>query len=476
MAVLRVRNGPSAGTIYPVPDSSRPVLIGRDTSAAIVVPDERASRRHASIAREHGAWILRDLGARNVTRLDGQPVASCEIATGQEIRIGSTFLAFDAEAHAPPPLQDVLGSRIESVVGEEAGVVTCRAFQTALDRRVRVDLILPTYELGDGGIAWLSKAIVAARGAGHPALEPLVHASLDSDIHWIVLRDRESEPLDSLWLDVLSRPLADRIELLRSLVEAVLARGSHESLRFLIAPRRFSVVRQEDGTYAPCLPAIDLPALAAEASGDWIHLPWYVPYAAPERLHRESGDLAHPIGLPALYYELAGFGYHLLTASPPFGGASHREILARREKTNPKRADELGAGIPPEIGRALDAYLARAPNDRPSSASELIAALSPAADSRPAQRSRPEPARIRIGGTALPPKDAPAAGRETAAPGKRGAIPSPKREPNVALAGGALQRATRFLGRPIALPIWMVLWMLVFFAARAATLYWLEPD
>ncbi len=47
------------------------VLLGRDAGCGVRLTDPRVSRRHASVERVSGGWIVRDLGATNPTRLVG---------------------------------------------------------------------------------------------------------------------------------------------------------------------------------------------------------------------------------------------------------------------------------------------------------------------------------------------------------------------------------------------------------------------
>jgi len=69
------------------------LTIGRATVCDLVVGDEDASREHLRIEVENGIPKVRDLGSRNGTRLNGDPVIEpCELAVGDEIRIGETAL------------------------------------------------------------------------------------------------------------------------------------------------------------------------------------------------------------------------------------------------------------------------------------------------------------------------------------------------------------------------------------------------
>jgi ABC-type multidrug transport system ATPase subunit len=69
--------------------------IGRDPANDVVLADPNVSRFHAELVRDGDAVELIDLGSRNGTRLDGQPVVAHRLATGTEIGIGPYRLVFD---------------------------------------------------------------------------------------------------------------------------------------------------------------------------------------------------------------------------------------------------------------------------------------------------------------------------------------------------------------------------------------------
>jgi FHA domain/GAF domain len=50
-------------------------VLGRDAASALVVDDDRVSRRHARLRRGREGWELDDLASKNGTLVNGQPVA-----------------------------------------------------------------------------------------------------------------------------------------------------------------------------------------------------------------------------------------------------------------------------------------------------------------------------------------------------------------------------------------------------------------
>jgi len=94
---LRIGGRPGP-TFALAPDADN--VLGRATDAVVALPDRLASRSHASIRRDtvDGRWLLRDLGSRNGTWLDGTRVTSGVLENGSVIRLGTSELVFRFEA------------------------------------------------------------------------------------------------------------------------------------------------------------------------------------------------------------------------------------------------------------------------------------------------------------------------------------------------------------------------------------------
>ena len=60
----------AAGRVWTF-DGSRPVVVGRDPRCDVQLADEQVSRTHLALRREDRGWVLRDLGSRNGTCVDG---------------------------------------------------------------------------------------------------------------------------------------------------------------------------------------------------------------------------------------------------------------------------------------------------------------------------------------------------------------------------------------------------------------------
>ena len=74
------------------------VVIGRAADVDLVLEDRHASRRHASITRESGVCIIKDLNSGNGVYVNGERVSQKVLAAGDVVKIGHCRLVFSETA------------------------------------------------------------------------------------------------------------------------------------------------------------------------------------------------------------------------------------------------------------------------------------------------------------------------------------------------------------------------------------------
>jgi hypothetical protein len=95
---LLIVDGPNAGREF---DITGAVVIGRDTSAGIVIDDPEASRRHASLSAEGASIRVEDLGSTNGTFVGGERLSEARVLVdGERLRIGTTVFQVRSLAQA----------------------------------------------------------------------------------------------------------------------------------------------------------------------------------------------------------------------------------------------------------------------------------------------------------------------------------------------------------------------------------------
>ena len=122
--------GARPGTGYPLGDV--PIVIGRGADCQVPVASEHVSRRHAEVREHEGAYVLRDLGSKNGTMLNGRRIdGEVRLAEGDEIGVTGAAWVYrrgdeTLTVRLPPivPTLSVDAKRAEVHVGGREIVVT----------------------------------------------------------------------------------------------------------------------------------------------------------------------------------------------------------------------------------------------------------------------------------------------------------------------------------------------------------------
>ena len=82
---LRVQDGAS---VYELPITGDRVRFGRSAQCDVVLEDGGISREHAELERSGDGWVIADLGSRNGTYVNDEPVHRTRLRSGDRIRLG----------------------------------------------------------------------------------------------------------------------------------------------------------------------------------------------------------------------------------------------------------------------------------------------------------------------------------------------------------------------------------------------------
>lgn len=121
--VLLYSDGPRCAC---APLDAGPVKIGRDDPLGATLTDERLSRHHAEIDARRGGFVVRDLGSRNGTHVDGKPVrGEVDARAGAIVRTGNSVFGIFEDVRA------LMERPVESIDGVLRGPRTSRALHDA---------------------------------------------------------------------------------------------------------------------------------------------------------------------------------------------------------------------------------------------------------------------------------------------------------------------------------------------------------
>ena len=94
--VLRVTEGPDAGLELDIEGFGKRYVVGRGQAADLRVTDADASRRHVELERQGDQLKVRELGSKNGSLLDGNPLTETLTVwkPGQLLRVGTNYLSY----------------------------------------------------------------------------------------------------------------------------------------------------------------------------------------------------------------------------------------------------------------------------------------------------------------------------------------------------------------------------------------------
>jgi sigma-B regulation protein RsbU (phosphoserine phosphatase) len=98
MPTLTIQSGLLKGQQFRI---DRTTVIGRGATADVSLADPGVSRRHASLQRQEGGWVVEDLGSANGTTVNRRRVSEpTRLQDADVIGVGSVFAAFTDDAPA----------------------------------------------------------------------------------------------------------------------------------------------------------------------------------------------------------------------------------------------------------------------------------------------------------------------------------------------------------------------------------------
>jgi two-component system, NtrC family, response regulator HydG len=84
--------GPMLDAVIPL--QAPEISIGRGTGNQLCISDPVLSRQHCTISCRNGEFLLRDLGSRHGTSVNGVPVREQLLNHGDQLELGSSVFAF----------------------------------------------------------------------------------------------------------------------------------------------------------------------------------------------------------------------------------------------------------------------------------------------------------------------------------------------------------------------------------------------
>jgi len=369
MPVLLLKSG--EGPKREVPVGER-VLVGRGAACGCRVDDHLVSREHAEVVRSGADYLLRDLGSRNGTRLNDEPVREARLAFGDEIGVGHSRLIF-AE-HAPSELLGTVvgGCEVLEQIGSGGMGVVYRARQRTLDRIVAIKVLHPRL-VADA--TFVERFMREARAAGALNHNHLVHvhdAGRSGDLCFYIMEHVDGPTVGEELQAHGAMPPRRAVEIVLQIAAALATIHREGLIHRDIKPG--NIMLAADGTAKLADLGLARPTRAqasdVERGADGRARVWGTPsYMAPEVALGQEADARSDL------YSLGAMLFHMLTGRVPFLGATSAEVLTCHVRAPLPDLQALSPGVPTEVVAIVERLLAKRPERRYASAEELIADL-----------------------------------------------------------------------------------------------------
>jgi pSer/pThr/pTyr-binding forkhead associated (FHA) protein len=125
----------------PIPLLKDRLTIGRREGCDIALKFANISGQHCRFTVEHGYWFARDLGSRNGTKVDGQPIVRKRLDPNCKISFAKHeyFVIYDPQdlgAFGPPPADDDhMEELMKSSLLDRAGISRRSATEPSKNRK-----------------------------------------------------------------------------------------------------------------------------------------------------------------------------------------------------------------------------------------------------------------------------------------------------------------------------------------------------
>jgi len=267
--------------------------------------------------------------------------------------------------------------RLMEKLGEGGMGTVYKALHSRLDRVVAVKLLRRDHLRDEHSVARFDREIKAAGAVDHPNVVRAMDAREIDGTRLLAMEYAEGVDLNTLVARAHPISIADACELARQTAQGLDAVHQHGLVHRDVKPSNLMLDRRGQVK----LLDLGLARLQRDRGGEEVTGTAQglgtVDYMAPEQV----GE-ARSVDIRADIYSLGCTLYKLLAGRPPFGGDPQRSPLERalahvRERVPPIR--KLRPDVPAEVARALDTMLAKSPEKRYATPSQVADALAPLA-------------------------------------------------------------------------------------------------
>jgi serine/threonine protein kinase len=368
LATILIEKGRGKGKAFPLAGRTK-TCFGRDSSCDVCFEDALASRQHFCIQQQDGKFLLVDLGSRNGTHVNGEPVTEHPLSFGDLIVAGDTVFSFveedEAKARGELVGKTIAGYRVQERLGRGGMGVVYLASQLSLGRAVALK-ILSSRLTRDPALE--RRFVEEARSAGrlnHPNIVRVDDVGEYLGLHYMAMEYLAGGSMEDL-LNHTDRILpVGALSMVQDVAKGLQYAESQGIVHRDIKPD--NLMLDGDGRVKICDLGIAIFLnTTRQAEGNAVGTPHYM---APEQA------MGKPLDHRADIYALGCTLYRMLSGQMPFTGATYKEIIKKQVSYQPPALHTFVEEVSPKLSQLVERMMAKSPADRPANATELLRLL-----------------------------------------------------------------------------------------------------
>jgi serine/threonine protein kinase len=383
--------------VFPLAEGQT-LTIGRGETTGTQLRDARVSRLHCQVQVDGGKFMLIHSSASGTTLVNGQAVTNHELRPGEVIRIGDTEMRFLLEGSpaektvvtAPPaapaaqsPKEDDLSGlvgksvshfEVQRILARGATGMVFQARDAEGNRPVALKVLWPAFSKNEEEMQRFIRAMKTTMPIRHPNLVAIYNAGKTGPHCWIAMEYVEGESLTQVIERIGTAGMLDWRYSFRVAVH--IGRGLEEAHKHQIVHRNITpaniLVRTSDklAKLGDLMLAKALEGTLAVQVTRPGQLVGELAYMSPERTRaNETADCRSDI------YGLGATVYALLTGRPPFESDSMPDLVTKIRQAEPVKPKKFQLSVPDLFEGAVLKMLAKRPEDRHQTPTDLLADL-----------------------------------------------------------------------------------------------------
>jgi serine/threonine protein kinase len=274
--------------------------------------------------------------------------------------------------------------RIEELINEGGMGAVYRATHVLMDKTVAIKVLHPALAADDKIVARFSREARAASRISHPhALSVTDFGESENGVVFLVMEYLKGETLKEVIRNEGPLPLPRVVEIIRQVCGALEAAHAEGVVHRDLKSDNIMLIDVGGGDWAKVLD-FGIAKIKEKVGQDPALTAPNLIIGTPQYMSPEQCSQAAEIDSRSDIYSLGVILYEMLVGHVPFTGESPTAIMMKHLQEPPPSALEERKDLPASVGRVVMRAMAKRPEDRFQTVSELAEELSAAADEGPA--------------------------------------------------------------------------------------------